>query len=228
MKKIILLLLLVSLVLAMPIAAFAADKEEPTTVFTPLNSVFDNEALKAWFEDESKKKYIADSKATQAMLQRFGIELNGVEFDLLLAAYILKPSISGDDVATLAKEFGYQDVQSNEAIYGKGAKWSSPAVDALAEHVSRKAVAVWNLQPVLEEKLKVNEQFDLYKELELPLAHILGKMESEGITVNVDTLKQMGDELKAKLEVMEATIYELAGEKIQIDTRTGEYLGRAK
>ena len=86
-----------------------------------------------------------------------------------------------------------------------------PTADALAEHVSRKAVAVWKLQPVLEGKLKANEQFELYKELELPLAHILGKMESEGITVNVDTLEQMGDELKQKLGVMEATIYELAG-----------------
>ena len=35
------------------------------------------------------------------------MELQGVEFDLLLAAYIVNPSISGDDVATLAKEFGY-------------------------------------------------------------------------------------------------------------------------
>src|SRR5690606_8630931 len=55
-------------------------------------------------------------------------------------------------------------------------------------------------------------------ELELPLAHILGKMESEGITVNIDTLRQMGDELKVKLEVMEATIYELAGEKFNINS----------
>lgn len=188
------------------------------TIYTAIENVVGNAELKAWLQDETKKKYIADSKATQAMLYRLGIELQGVEFDLLLASYILKPSISGDDVATLAKEFGYQDVQSNEAIYGKGAKWVVPDAEHVGEHVSRKAVVVWKLQPVLEQKLKENEQFELYKELELPLAHILGKMESEGITVNIDTLRQMGDDLKAKLEVMEATIYELAGEKFNINS----------
>lgn len=189
-----------------------------TTMYSPIEAVFENSLLKAWLEDESKKKYIADSKATQAVLHRHGITLKGVEFDLLLASYILKPSISGDDVATLAKEFGYQDVQSNESVYGKGAKWTVPSAEVLAEHVSRKAVAVWQLQSVLEGKLKENEQFELYKELELPLAHILGKMESEGITVNVDTLNQMGEELKAKLAIMEATIYDLAGEKFNINS----------
>ncbi len=188
------------------------------TVYTTIEGLLNNEVLKTWLQDSAKKKYMVDSKATQAMLQRLDIELKGVEFDLLLASYILKPSISGDDVATLAKEFGYQDVQTNEVVYGKGAKWASPTADALAEHVSRKAVAVWKLQPVLEEKLKVNEQFELYKELELPLAHILGKMESEGITANVDTLEKMGDELKGKLAVMEATIYELAGETFNINS----------
>lgn len=188
------------------------------TVYTAIDHVADNAELKTWLEDETKKKYVADSKATQAMLHRLGIELKGAEFDLLLASYIVKPSISGDDVATLAKEFGYHDVQSNEAVYGKGAKWIVPGADHVAEHVSRKAVAVWKLQPVLEQTLKENEQFELYKELELPLAHILGKMESEGITVNIDTLRQMGDELKAKLEVMEATIYDLAGEKFNINS----------
>lgn len=188
------------------------------TVYTAIDHVADNAELKAWLQDETKKKYVADSKATQAMFHRLGIELKGAEFDLLLASYIVKPSISGDDVATLAKEFGYRDVQANETVYGKGAKWIVPGADHVAEHVSRKAVAVWKLQPVLEKTLKENEQFELYKELELPLAHILGKMESEGITVNIDTLRQMGDELKAKLEVMEATIYELAGEKFNINS----------
>lgn len=188
------------------------------TYYTSIDTVPNNEALKAWLEDETKKKYMADSKATQAMLQRFDIQLKGVEFDLLLATYILKPSISGDDVATLAKEFGYTDVQANEVVYGKGAKWTLPAADALAEHVSRKAVAVWKLQPSLEGKLQENEQFELYKELELPLAHILGRMESEGITVNVDTLGQMGDELKAKLDVIEQSIYEHAGETFNINS----------
>ena len=189
-----------------------------TTIFLPANEVFENDVLKDWLADESKKKYVSDRKATQVMLNRLGYELEGVEFDLLLATYIMNPSVSGEDVATLASEFGYHDVQPNEVIYGKGAKWTEPEEDKLAEHVSRKAMAVWTLYPILEQKLKDNEQYDLYHELELPLAHILGKMESEGITVQVATLEKMGEELASKLAIIEQEIYGLAGEKFNINS----------
>lgn len=188
------------------------------TIYVPIEYAFTNEILTSWLEDEKKEKLMADSKATQAMLQRHGIELKGVTFDLSLASYIADPSISGDDVQALAKEFGYMDVQSNEAVYGKGAKWTRPDEKELADHVARKALAVFMLEPVLEEKLKENEQFELYKNLELPLARILGKMESEGITVHIEALEKMGDELAQKLELIENTIYELAGEKFNINS----------
>lgn len=188
------------------------------TIYIPGSHAFTNEVLKLWLEDETKQKLMADSKAAQAMLQRKGIELQGVTFDLGLAGYIADPSISGDDVQALAKEFGYTDVQSNDAVYGKGAKWTRPDEKDIADHVARKALAVFALEPVLEEKLKENEQFELYKNLELPLARILGKMESEGITVHIDALEEMGNELTQKLDIIETTIYDLAGEKFNINS----------
>ncbi|MBD8026253.1 DNA polymerase I [Ureibacillus sp. Re31] len=177
-----------------------------------------NEAIKNWLEDESKIKYMSDSKAAQAILKRINIELRGVDFDLVLATYIVNPAVSGDDLATLAKEYGYSDVQANETIYGKGAKWTVPAMEVLAEHVCRKAFAIWSLQPIVEEKLKENEQFDLYHDLELPLASILGIMESEGVKVNIATLEKMGGELEQKITALEKEIYELAGEKFNINS----------
>lgn len=161
---------------------------------------------------------MSDSKAAQAALKRAGIQLAGVDFDLLLASYINNPGLSGDDVATLARELGYYDVQANETVYGKGAKRAIPNIDQLAQHVCRKAFAVWSLQPKLETLLKENEQFDLYKNLELPLARILGEMESEGITVNRATLEKMGQELNDKLIVIEQEIYAEAGEKFNINS----------
>ena len=56
-----------------------------TTIFLPMNEVFENDVLKDWLADESKKKYVSDRKATQVMFKRLGYELEGVEFDLLLA-----------------------------------------------------------------------------------------------------------------------------------------------
>ena len=188
------------------------------TTYYPIELVIGNEAFQAWFADEEKKKYMADSKATTALLKRLNMDVRGVVFDLLLASYIANPAISGDDVATLAKEFGYTNVQQDEVVYGKGAKWARPDEQTLAEHVSRKAAALWHLYPVLEQRLQQTEQYELYNELELPLAGILSAMESEGITVKVDTLEKMGDELKAKLHIIEQDIYELAGETFNINS----------
>lgn len=187
------------------------------TFFIPAN-LAQNELLKQFLEDETKKKYMSDLKAAQCSLHRLGIALSGVVFDFLLASYIVNPAISGEDVATLAKEFGYSDVQSNDAIYGKGAKWTLPEENVLAEHVCRKALAIWNCKERVTEKLKENEQFELYHQLELPLASILGKMESEGIKVNIETLQEMGKELGEKISTLENDIYELAGEKFNINS----------
>ena len=60
--------------------------------------------------------------------------------------------------------------------------------EIIAEHASRKAQAIWKLRPIIEEKLKENEQYDLYHELELPLAKILRKMESTGVKTDLETL----------------------------------------
>ncbi|MFJ5562957.1 DNA polymerase I [Lysinibacillus xylanilyticus] len=188
------------------------------TMFVPFDIAAKSDVLRLWLEDATKIKYMSDSKASQAALKRVGIRLAGVEFDLLLASYINNPALSGDDVATLAKELGYRNVQANETVYGKGAKRAIPAIDALSEHASRKAFAVWSLQPKLEALLKENEQFELYKNLELPLASILGEMESEGITVNRATLEKMGQELNDKLVVIEQEIYTEAGEAFNINS----------
>ncbi|TQR19820.1 DNA polymerase I [Psychrobacillus vulpis] len=186
--------------------------------FIPGSMAFQSKAFCEWLEDENKVKYLVDSKAVQAVSKKNNVSLHGADFDLLLAAYIVNPSISSEDVATMAKEFGYFDVLTDENVYGKGAKKATPELDKLGEHASRKAQAVWKLKPTLEEKLHENEQYSLYKELELPLASILGTMESEGVKVEAKVLKEMGVDLEQKLLTIEKDIYELAGEEFNINS----------
>ena len=66
--------------------------------------------------------------------------------------------------------------------------------------------------------MKENEQFALYKELELPLASILGTMESDGVKVDKQILVEMGHDLEIKLQAIEKDIYALAGEKFNINS----------
>ncbi|MFS0574884.1 DNA polymerase I [Sporosarcina sp. 179-K 3D1 HS] len=188
------------------------------TWYIPFEIAHSSAVLKAWLEDPAKKKYTTDSKATYASLANHGMAIQGIDFDLLLATYIVNPSTTYTDVASVAREFRYSDVQPDEAVYGKGARKTKPEEQVIAEHAARKAKAVWDLHPTVEQKLKDNGQFDLYHELELPLALILGKMESTGVKVDREILLSIGKELSLKLVDLEKMIYEIAGEKFNINS----------
>lgn len=188
------------------------------TYFVPAEAALASPAFKKWAEDESKKKSVYDAKRTMIGLRRHGIELKGIDFDVWLASYLLNPSESPEDFAAVAKLHGVSSVQSDEAVYGKGAKRKLPEEPEYAEHIASKAAAIDLLKAVCLEELEANHQLDLFYELELPLAFILADMESEGVQVDVGRLKEMGEELKGKLTDIEQTIYALAGTEFNINS----------
>lgn len=195
--------------------AIANDKK---IFFIPFEVAKSSSVFLDWLKDDTKKKACSDSKATRASLARHGIDINGIDFDLLLGSYIVNPSTSSPEIASIAKQFGYSNVQADEAVYGKGAKKALPDEDALVDHTGRKALAVWTLRSTIEEQLKENEQYNLYHELELPLALILSEMESTGVAVDKEALSKIGTELSARIEGLQSLIYELAGEKFNINS----------
>ena len=73
--------------------------DEERTLFIPFEVAQQSEVFKTWLEDQDNKKSCSDSKAALASMARFGFEINGVEFDLLLGSYIVSPSTSSTDVA---------------------------------------------------------------------------------------------------------------------------------
>ncbi|MFB6496198.1 DNA polymerase I [Bacillus haynesii] len=200
-----------------PILGFSIVNEHGA-FFIPEETAVQSDRFKEWAEDESKKKWVFDAKRAAVALRWRGIELKGAEFDVLLAAYIINPGHSYDDVASVAKEHQLHIVAADEAVYGKGAKQAVPAEKELADHLARKAKAISLLREKLLDELEKNEQLDLFEALEMPLAHILGEMESIGVQVDVDRLKKMGEELSAKLAEYEKKIHESAGETFNINS----------
>ncbi|KAA6448637.1 DNA polymerase I [Bacillus swezeyi] len=200
-----------------PILGFSIVNENGV-FFIPQETAVYSDRFKEWAEDESKKKWVFDAKRAAVALRWQGIELKGAEFDVLLAAYIINPGHSYDDVASVAKEHRLQIVSSDEAVYGKGAKQAVPAEKELADHLGRKGKAISLLREKLLDELEKNEQLELFEDLEMPLAHILGEMESIGVQVDVGRLKKMGDELSGKLKEYEEKIHESAGETFNINS----------
>jgi DNA polymerase I len=174
--------------------------------------------FKEWAEDESKSKIVYDAKGTEVSLRKRGIHLKGIQFDLLVASYLLNPSESLDDISSVARQYNEVNVQSNDEFYGKGAKRSVPGIEELADHIVRKAIILEKLSGKLEDELKENQQYELFHDLEMPLSLILADMESAGIKVDVGRLKNMNEELAAKLITLESKIHQLAGEHFNINS----------
>lgn len=186
--------------------------------FIPAKLLQTSEALRRWLEDDSKKKSVYDSKQTIVSLKNEGIDIKGIDFDLLLAAYIINPSESYNEVADVAKHFSYQAVLENEKVYGKGAKRSIPEGKLLQEHITRKGLTVFELKEKVVQKLEENNQYTLYYDLEFPLAKVLAEMEHVGVQVDKERLIQMQQELAEKIDTIEKRIYELAGEIFNINS----------
>jgi DNA polymerase I len=194
--------------------------------YIPVDVALQSEAFKSWLADPEVKKIVWDRKAATVALYWHGVELKGVNFDILLAAYLIDPSESSLDVATLARRHHIHVAFSDESVYGKGAKWHVPEPAALGDHLVRKAFAMEKLVPVLKEKLGENHQESLFYELEMPLSQVLAEMEKTGITVNKETLNDMGKELLTTLDRLEKEIHELAGVSFNINSpkQMGEIL----
>ncbi|MCA1063661.1 DNA polymerase I [Rossellomorea aquimaris] len=191
---------------------------EKGTIFFTLETARNSEAFKKWAEDESAVKYVYNSKETVVALKRQGMDIKGIEFDLLLASYIINPSESSEDFASISKGHGQPAIESDEAVYGKGAKQKVPSDDILSEHVARKAFILHELKDTCMEELKEHDLYELFAELELPLALILAEMEFTGVKVDEERLLSMKEELAHRLEELEKNIHEQAGESFNINS----------
>ncbi|RDW16316.1 DNA polymerase I [Oceanobacillus arenosus] len=186
--------------------------------FIPTELAIKSAAFKDWAEDESKKKSVFDAKKTLVALLRHDIHIKGITFDMLLASYLLDPSENNLDIPAISSRMGKAMAKSDEEVYGKGAKQKVPETAVLSEHIARKANALYAIQPEMEALLEENEQADLLLDLEMPLALILGEMESQGVLVDKSRLEEMGVDLKERLANLEAEIYDLAGEEFNLNS----------
>lgn len=175
--------------------------------------------LKKLLESPAVAKNVFNAKAQIVGLHRLGIDLRNVDFDLLLASYLLNTNDNSNDLGQVALEHDYHEVATDEEVYGKGAKRAIPDDDqTFYTHLAQKARAINDLRDPLFKKLDDNQQTPLYTEIEVPLTRVLAAMEITGIKVNSQTLKDMGSKLTERLADIEDQIYAAAGEEFNINS----------
>ena len=120
------------------------------------------------------------------------------DFDTMIAAYILNYNLK-DDISYLASEFSCYITP-----YAELKKDKNLTVEKIAEESVKKAKFIFDTKEDLVNKLKEEDQYKLFDDIEMKLAHVLASMEIEGIRVDVKVIqspKQLGDILFVKMGI---------------------------
>lgn len=164
------------------------------------------------------KKYCYDYKAIKVALHHLGIEIEGLYFDILLAAYLLDSTLI-NSVDSVMHYFG-ADISSSKDDSLSLFDNSDP------EKCSKIAYYSYKLANKSLADLDALECLKLYQEVEIPLTTVLTEMEIEGFPIDVDVLERMGETFKAKIDEISKQIYKAAGQTFNIDSpkQVGEIL----
>lgn len=179
--------------------------------------VKDKEFIKKLFEDEKIKKTTYDSKTLYNYSLKNKIDLKNIELDLLLAAYLLNPSSSDYNLDRLYQEYGISLPQIKEEEIDKKDKEKSKEKENIKIKYNIYA-GFSKLVNKIKEKIKDNKQEKLLKEIEIPLAKVLAKMENAGFGADEKGIKKYGDELGQELNFLEKSIIDLVGYEFNINS----------
>lgn len=198
---------------------------EEASFYMPYEDALKDEVFKQVLQDESIKKYGYNVKSQMTSSMWNGIEIKGYDYDMQLASYILNPSLK-DDLKVVSQYYDYEDVRYEEYVFGKGTKRKVPDLERQASYYVEIAKMISYLKPKIEQNLKEDNQYELYREIELPLTFILQKMEYTGVVCDCETLKVLEKELEVRISTLEKEIYDLAGIEFNISSpkQLGEVL----
>ncbi len=197
-----------------PLLAIGLKNKLGTFIIEP-DMLFSSIDLQLFLEEENHKS-IYDYKRAYVLAKRLGFELKGVDFDLLLASYVLNPSLGKEEFKVISNHFNYSDVFYDEQIYGKGAKKTIPDKELLYQHIAKKVNCVYFLKFECLTKLKESNQLELLTQIEIPLSRVLGKMEFRGMTIDLNELERQKSFLEADIDSLTDQIYAMSGEVFNI------------
>ena len=176
-------------------------------------------AIKPILEKPNIHKIGQNIKFDESIFARHGIELQGVEFDTMLLSYTLN-STGRHNMDDLAKRYLGHETIAFESIAGKGKNqltFNQIPLEQATEYAAEDADVTMKLQQALWLKLQEEPTLvELYKTMELPLLHVLSRMERTGVLIDSDALFIQSNEIATRLTALEKQAYALAGQTFNL------------
>ena len=177
---------------------------------------------------EGLKKLLSNTKNTiigqnikydMNVLEKYGLSIDSNIQDTMILSYILNSS-GRHDLDTLSNKYLNHKAIAYEEIVGSGAKqkkFSEIDVKLAAPYACEDADLTFRLYNYFLDKLSdLKEQYDLYKNIELPLIHVIARIEKNGVLINTNSLKKQSLDLAKRIKSIEENVYSIAGKEFNI------------
>ena len=177
------------------------------------------ETLRPLLEDPGVKKIGQNLKYDLVVLRGAGVEVAGVEFDTMVASYLLDAGERNHNLDHLALRYlGHTTTKIGELI-GKGKsqkRMDEVPVADVGHYAAEDADVPLRLDPLLRERLDRDGLATLNAEVETPLIEVLAEMEWHGVRVDVDRLAELSTRYADRLHELAEEIEEVAGHPFNI------------
>lgn len=182
-----------------------------------INKIAIFEHLKPILENNSIKKYLHNAKFDQLALSRYGIELQGITFDTMIAASLVASDGQRLSLKSLSSAYLQQTMLTYEEVMSKGKfkNFADIPLDLATEYASSDAHQTLQLVPILRKELEKYNQTTLFEIIEMPLLQTLYCMEKEGIILNPNILKTIDADVIRNLDAIRVQIINLLGKEYQ-------------
>jgi DNA polymerase I len=198
----------------------AAGQVPPPRNLPPLGSA-EMAPFRALLEDPAVHKTGHDAKYDLLVLRRAGVRLHGLDFDTMVASYVLDPGRRSHNLDIVALEVLDHTVTSVDRVCGKG-KTAIPfdeiPIACARDFACEDADITLRLQEEFAPDLESLALEPLFREIEMPLLGVLAEMEWQGVSIDVDWFRSLKARFRAEREQIELAIYAEAGEEFNINS----------
>lgn len=205
-------------------AAFSTEKDGTFFVkFSREEDLFGGPGglLKDILESENFKKIGHDMKSDIRVLNAEDIELKGVFFDVMIADYLIDPSISNHSLEDMAlRRVGHNLFAAGKDVSRKRSSRAGVPAPFAANPLTacERCEVVLKLYGPLERELEDRSIRPLFDNVEMPLVRVIADMEDAGVGIDVKYLEDMSTVLDDRLSAVSGRIYELAGKEFNINS----------
>ncbi|MCC5814983.1 MAG: DNA polymerase I [Leptospira sp.] len=183
------------------------DADEILKIFKPI------------LEDPKIFKTGQNIKYDWIVLEKYGIQLQGVVFDTMIASYILNPGIRKHNMDDMAMDYLNYKTITYEELVGKGKKKQdlfNIDPDQVAEYAAEDADITLRLHNILEKRISESGMEKVFRELDLPLVPVLKDIEMAGISLDTKYFAKLSKDFEKKIKELEKRIHTHAGKEFNI------------